>query len=63
MKLLQFSTVLPALYTVDLYITWNVAIEMVCVVTVVDYSYPFIVIVVSMVTNAVHFSHFRRQVS
>jgi len=28
-----------------------------------DYSYPFIVIVVSMVTNAIHFSHFRHQVS
>jgi len=62
-KTLQFSTVLPILYTVDLYITWNVAIETVRVVTVVDYSYPFIVIVVSMVTNAVHFSHFHHQVS
>jgi len=29
---------------------------------VADYSYPFIVIVVSMVTNAIHFSHFRHQV-
>jgi len=32
------------------------------VFVILDYSYPFIVIVVSMVTNAVHFSHFRHQV-